>query len=294
MSNDTALRLLERMWLIRLFEERLLSLFSEGLLRGTTHSCCGQEVCPAALADVLTPADYVLSNHRGHGHFLAMGGDVQGLFAELMGQPQGVCKGRGGSQHLHRPRFFSNGITGGMTPVGTGIALALKRTEPGAICAVFIGDGALGQGVVYESLNLASLWNLPLLLAVEDNKYAMSTPVKDGLAGSFEGRAQAFGIEGHRLDCSDALELRARLEEIVSAMRHTGRPAMVVFDTYRFQGHSKSDTRPYRAREEEANWLARDPVAFLENRLPASLVQEVRSRTSQRIEDAVAACRKMS
>lgn len=284
-----ALRMLERMWLIRLFEERLIALFEEGRIKGTTHSCVGQEVCAAALAEHLTERDYVLSNHRGHGHFLAMGGDPAGLLAELVGQPDGVCAGRGGSQHLHQPNFFSNGITGGMTPVGTGIALALKDEAPGALCVVFLGDGAVSQGVVYESLNIAGLWDLPLLLAVEDNKYAMSTPVARGLAGRIEDRAAAFGIASHRLVCDDALALQGELATIVTTMRRTGRPAMVVFDTYRHQGHSKSDTRSYRTREEEAAWRARDPLEALHARLPATEAAAAKARAQTRIDQAVTA-----
>jgi TPP-dependent pyruvate/acetoin dehydrogenase alpha subunit len=289
-STDRADRLLENMLFIRRFEERLVSLFSQGKLKGTTHSCVGQEAVAVAIGEALGPDDCLLSNHRGHGHFLAYGGPAEGLLLELMGHPEGICAGRGGSQHLQYRNFYSNGITGGMTPVATGLAWGRKLQGSDAIVVLCIGDGALGQGVVYESLNLASLQGLPILFAVENNHYAMSTPVARGVAGRPSDRGRAFGIDSHDLETGDVVELAESLGAIVATMRKSRRPAFVVFDTYRHDGHSKSDPREYRTREEEARRLAGDAITLLSASLPAARRKEVEARVERRIDACYAAC----
>lgn len=169
--------LYEQMLRIRRFEELLLQLFSQGRLRGTVHTCLGQEAIAVGLVGALDPTrDTVSSNHRGHGHFLAFQPDLRGLLAEILGRAAGVCQGLGGSQHLHVPNFYSNGILGGMAPVTAGMALAQKLDGRHGVSVVFSGDGAMAEGVVYEALNMAALWRLPLLLAVEHNGMAQSTP----------------------------------------------------------------------------------------------------------------------
>ncbi|HMJ24673.1 MAG TPA: thiamine pyrophosphate-dependent enzyme, partial [Pyrinomonadaceae bacterium] len=160
----------QQMLTVRIVEERLLRLFSEGLLHGTVHTCLGQEGCAVGVVSALNAErDVVFSNHRGHGHFLAYCDDVDGLIAELMGRRTGVCAGVGGSQHLHQKNFYSNGILGGIVPVATGMALAEKAKESDSIVIVFLGDGAFGEGVVYEAFNIAALWDLPILFVVELN-----------------------------------------------------------------------------------------------------------------------------
>ena len=182
-------RLMEKALGIRLFEQRLLQLFSEGKLFGTVHTCIGQEWTGVALAEHLREDDVIFSNHRCHGHYLARTGNYAGLFAEIMGREAGICRGRGGSQHICDTNVFSNGIQGGIVPVASGIALA-KPIKTAWISVVFIGDGTLGEGVVYESLNIASIWNLPLLVVLENNMYAQSTSQKQTLSGDIEARAQ--------------------------------------------------------------------------------------------------------
>ena len=163
----------ERMFFIRRFEETLLDLFSLGKLVGTTHTYIGQEANAVGIIDHLDPAvDVVFSNHRCHGHYLAFADDPFGLMCEVMGKGPGVCGGKGGSQHLCRGNFYSNGVLGSIVPVATGIALAEKKKGSGAVSTVFLGDGTLGEGVTYESLNIASLWKLPVLFVVENNHYA--------------------------------------------------------------------------------------------------------------------------
>ena len=194
----------ERMFFIRRFEETLLDLFSLGKLVGTTHTYIGQEANAIGVIDHLDPdVDTVFSNHRCHGHYLAFTDDAFGLLCEVMGKAPGVCGGKGGSQHLCKGNFYSNGVLGSIVPVATGIALAEKRKGTGAVSTVFLGDGTLGEGVTYESLNIASLWQLPVLFVVENNHYAQSTPVELELAGSIAARGAAFGIETDELDTTD-------------------------------------------------------------------------------------------
>src|SRR5512139_1277806 len=170
--------LYERLYTIRRFEETLLENFPRGVFFGTTHTSLGQEADAVGVLSHLRQEDVVFSNHRGHGHFLAAGGDPYALFAELMGKATGVCGGRGGSQHLHWENFYSNGILGGTVPQAVGMALAEKLKGSHSITVVFLGDGTLGEGVVYEALNMAALWNAPILFALENNGIAQTTPIE--------------------------------------------------------------------------------------------------------------------
>ena len=170
--------------LVRLVEEQLLALFAAGRISGTTHTCIGQELSAVALARSLDrERDIIFSNHRCHGHYLAWTGDVEGLLAEVMGKSTGACGGLGGSQHLHGRGFFSNGVQGGIVPVAAGLAFAQKLDGRGGIVAACIGDGTLGEGTVYETFNIASKWQLPLLILLENNLYAQSTSQTETLAG---------------------------------------------------------------------------------------------------------------
>ena len=234
-------RLIEKALGIRLFEERLLKLFSEGRLFGTVHTCVGQEWTGVALAEHLQPRDTLFSNHRCHGHYLARTGNYTGLFAEIMGREAGICGGRGGSQHICHANVFSNGIQGGIVPVAAGIALEKKLRSSDDISAVCIGDGTLGEGVLYETLNLASLWSLPLLIVLENNLYAQSTSQTQTLSGSIEARAEAFGIRTLCADTWDPLRLIQVMGEAIGYVRHEHRPLFIRVDTYRLMAHSKSD-----------------------------------------------------
>ncbi len=234
-------RLLHQALTIRRTEERLLSLFAEGRLFGTVHTCIGQEWVGVAVAERLKAGDFVFSNHRGHGHYLARTGDVEGLVAELMGRTTGVCGGLGGSQHLCRDGFFSNGIQGGIVPVAAGLAMAAQFAGTDAIAVVFIGDGTLGEGAVYETLNLVSLWSLPLLVVIEDNGVAQSTPRVDALAGTIAGRARAFGIDLAYADTWHPVALIAEAGRAVDQVRRTRKPVVLHVRTYRLAAHSKGD-----------------------------------------------------
>lgn len=276
-----------RMALIRAFEEHVSSLFSEGLLAGTTHACIGQEAVAVGVVSALRDDDVVFSNHRGHGHYIAYTGECATLLAEITGSPNGVCNGFGGSQHLHTGNFYSNGIQGGIVPVATGMALAERMKGTGALAAVFLGDGTLGQGVVYEAFNMAALWNAPILFVVENNAYAMSTPVAQGVAGSIEARAEAFSIPAQRMEGNDVDRVFEKTCELTAAIRENPAPRMLVLDTYRHCGHSKSDDCSYRPDGELEAWLARDPLATAAASLDKTCVADLDRRVNEMIGQAV-------
>jgi TPP-dependent pyruvate/acetoin dehydrogenase alpha subunit len=250
---------------IRLFEQRALEAFSKGKFFGTTHTCIGQEADAVGVISALHESDIVFSNHRCHGHYLAYGGDMRALAAELMGRETGVCGGVGGSQHLHFKNFYSNGIQGGIVPCATGIALAEKRKRSGSIVAVFLGDGTLGEGVVYESLNIASLWKLPVLFVLENNRYAQTTPIKMGVAGEISSRFKAFNIETVEIDTTDVLEIQATAVGLISSVRDATEPRALIINTYRLAPHSKGDD--YRDPTEIEQFRRLDPVTLIRNRL---------------------------
>jgi TPP-dependent pyruvate/acetoin dehydrogenase alpha subunit len=272
------------MLLIRRFEERLLDEFSAGRLVGTTHAYIGQEADAAGIFSELSPEDVIFSNHRCHGHFLAYGGDLYRLAAELMGKATGLVGGRGGSQHIQWKNFYSNGIQGGIVPVATGMALAEKASGSGNIVVAFLGDGTLGEGVVYESLNIASLWSLPILFVVENNRYAQTTPISLALAGSIPARFSAFGIETWERDTSDVREIAQAAGEAIKYVRGSIRPAGLILHTYRFAAHSKGDD--VRDPEELAGYKVKDPLTIHAGRCSADDLKKTEIDVGVSIDDA--------
>lgn len=259
---------LERLIFIRRFEEMLLQMFSEGKLSGTTHTCMGQEYIPVALAP-LTQDDFIFSNHRGHGHYLAHCDDPVGLLAEIMGREGAVCRGVGGSQHLHKNTFFSTGVQGETIAIAVGVAMHFKRTGQRRLALVYTGDGTWGEGSVYEALNMAQIWRLPLLVVVENNGIAQSTPTETQLSGSIKGRAEAFGIRYQLISTNDIGEIRQELAMFLDKIRSEYAPAVVEFQTVRLGPHSKGDdTRrtedliALRARDWLEYYASSDPERF--------------------------------
>jgi len=246
------------MYLIRKFENRLLELFSEGKLFGTTHTYVGQEAIAVSVIFNLESSDIVFSNHRCHGHYLAKENDPEGLLAEIMGREGGVCGGRGGSQHLHKNNFYSNGIQGGYLPNALGMAFAEKYKKTGNIVVAFIGDGTLGEGAVYETLNLASLWKVPLLIVIENNRYAQTTPIEYNLAGSIIDRISAFDIKVGEVESNDISVLYPRFKKITTEVRDNSLPYVEIVHTYRLNAHSKGDD--FRPKEEIQLWRKKDPL----------------------------------
>lgn len=273
-------------FLIRETERKLLDLFAEGKLFGTVHTCIGQEWAAVAVAAPLEPGDLMVSNHRCHGHFIARTGKVGALVAEIMGRQTGVCGGLGGSQHLCDVErgFFSNGVQGGMMPVSAGLALSHKLRGTGNIAVVFIGDGTLGEGLVYETFNLASKWELPLLIVLENNGYAQSTPQAQTLAGEIGARAAAFGIKARHANVWNPEQLCAAAEECVSQVRRERRPVFLRIDCDRLMAHSKGDD-DRDAAELEA-YRQRDPLsAFLRDHPEEA--EALRENARRAVEEAV-------
>ena len=268
------LELYRCMYRIRRFEETVLEEFKRGVFSGTTHTYIGEEADAAGVISALQTQDVILTNHRCHGHFLAYGGEMRALFAEMMGKATGVCGGRGGSQHLHWRNLYSNGIQGGIVPIAVGMALAEKRKETNSIAVVFIGDGTLGQGVVYESLNMASLWNAPLLIVVENNHIAQTTRTLDALAGSVSARFTSFNIQATELDTSDVMQILPEADRMIKEIRSNCHPQALILNTARFAPHSKGDDT--RSTAEVAQLRAEhDPLKISELRLDAALVAEI-------------------
>ncbi len=261
-----ALALYRSLVLIRRFEETILAEYRRGAFSGTTHTYLGQEANAVGVIANLQPDDIVVSNHRCHGHFLAYGGDPRALFGELMGRVTGVCGGRGGSQHLHWRNFYSNGILGSTLPLATGIALAEKMQGRSTVTVVFAGDGALGEGSVYEALNFASLWQVPLLIVIENNHIAQTTPTNLAMSGTVAGRFAAFGIPACEMDTSDVTEISAETQPLIEVIRREQRPQALIINTARFGPHSKSDDTRSAEQVDELR-RSRDPLTIHGSRI---------------------------
>ncbi|MDY6850840.1 MAG: thiamine pyrophosphate-dependent dehydrogenase E1 component subunit alpha [Thermodesulfobacteriota bacterium] len=277
----------QQMYLIRRFELALNDLFKKGLLRGTVHCCIGQEAVAVGIIKALKKSDIITGNHRSHGHYLAYTDDVEGLLAEIMGKECGMVGGRGGSQHLHKDNFYSNGVQGALVPVAAGMAMAEKAKGSDGVVVCFMGDGTLGQGVVYESLNFAGLWQLPLIFVVENNYYAMSTPVNTVLSGDLLDRGRAFGLRCRETITNNVEEIYEQAAEIVATTRATRSPCYWVVNTYRTCGHSKSDDRCYRSREEERDWAEKDPLALAGGAIEENTRLKIERNCRQRMEHAI-------
>lgn len=280
--DSSPIELYGLMFGIRTFEQSLLDLFQRGVLAGTTHTCLGQEATAVGVFSALDLGlDCAFSNHRGHGHFLAYCGEPELLYLEVMGKPGGVCGGRGGSQHLQHRNLYSNGIQGGIVPVATGIALAEKLKGSGAVSVVFLGDGTLGEGAVYESFNIASLWQLPTLFVIENNGFAQSTPCALEVAGSIRARPEAFGIPTTEIRSTNVETIRNETSHCVDAMRDGAGPRALVLHNYRLGPHSKGDDNRDPA-EIRAAW-DQEPLKVLRERLDTTEVQLVEAAVTERI-----------
>ena len=241
LQTEILLKFYHKMFLIRQFETRLLELFSEGKLSGTTHTCVGQEAVAVSVLHHRNDKDIVFSSHRCHGHYLACNYPLMPLFAEIMGKKTGLCGGRGGSQHLYSDNFYSNGIQGSYLPICVGLAKAEKDKGTDNIVFAFIGDGTWGEGTVYEALNIASLWKVPLLIIVEDNGYAQTTPKSLNTGGILLDRPKAFGISASEISSHDINVLTPRFASLVDQVRKEKECHVEFVKTYRFNAHSKGD-----------------------------------------------------
>jgi 2-oxoisovalerate dehydrogenase E1 component len=232
---------IEKAILIRLVEERLLTLFSEGALNGTVHTAVGQEFTGVFISKYLQQDDFITSNHRGHGHYLARFANIRGLISEIMGKESGVSGGFGGSQHIVDENYLSNGIQGGMLPIATGVAFYFKRKKVDNIAVSYIGDGTLGEGIVYETLNLASVLECPLLIVVENNGYAQSTSFNQTFRGELKQRSEGFGVKYFSSSTFDLEDLDKNCRDAIQHARLESKPVILEIQTYRLNSHSKGD-----------------------------------------------------
>ena len=273
LDKTSLINLYHRMLLIRRFEERVSALFLEGAVAGTCHLCIGQEAVPVGVAAALRSDDLMNGTHRGHGHFIAKGGDVRLIMAELFGRDAGYSRGRGGSQHMacfDIGFLGSNGITGGGIPVATGAALALKQRREAKVVVSMMGDGAANQGVFHECLNMAALWKLPVVYVCENNLYAMSTPFRESCSTkTLADRVKGFGVASEVVDGNDVLAVTEAASRAAAEARSGAGPRFLECLTYRFCGHSRSDQCLYRTRAEEAEWMRRCPIETFGRRLLA-------------------------
>lgn len=274
LGTEQVIQMLRTMLLIRAFEEKADELFALGRVHGTMHLSMGQEAVAAGVCAALQPDDYILSTHRGHGHCLAKGADVRLMMTEFLGKETGYCRGRGGSMHIADVRsgnLGANGIVAGGLPIATGVGLSIQMRRSGQVCVAFFGDGAANEGAFHEALNLASIWNLPVVFVCENNQYAMSMPAQRSMkVARISDRAAAYAIPGVTVDGMDVLAVYQAAADAVARVRSGGGPALVECVTYRYKGHSKSDRQRYRTRDEVEAWRQHDPIL----RLRAQLIDD--------------------
>lgn len=279
---DQELTYFRSMLRIRRFEETILDQFKRGLFSGTTHTSLGQEANAVGVISQMLPDNVIVTNHRCHGHYLAYGGDMRALFAELMGRSTGICGGRGGSQHIHWRNLYSNGVQGGIVPIAAGMALAEKRKGKDTSVTVFVGDGTFGQGAIYEAFNMASLWQVPLLFVVENNHIAQTTPSELALAGSIAKRFEAFGIPAVELDTSDVMEITGEAAQLFAEVHENLSPRALILNTVRFGPHSKGDdTRALVELDVLKN--IRDPLKISAQRLPAHEISLITRQVEEEV-----------
>ncbi|MCY0877526.1 MAG: thiamine pyrophosphate-dependent dehydrogenase E1 component subunit alpha [Firmicutes bacterium] len=280
---------------IRKFEEQVNQLYLSAIMPGLAHLYSGEEAVAVGVCSALTSEDYITSTHRGHGHCLAKGADVRLMFAELLGKADGYCGGKGGSMHIadqERNNLGANAIVGGSAGIATGAAFSAKKRQSGQVVACFFGEGALGQGILYEVMNMASLWKLPILYVCENNLYNEYTPYQEVTAGSILKRPEAFGIPVEDLDGQNVEEVYDAASRAVARARAGEGPTFLHCRTYRYQGHHVGDINRtyYRSREEEQLWRTeRDPIQLWRTRLVAAGIADeaLLDRIDREVEELV-------
>ncbi|MEX2279520.1 MAG: thiamine pyrophosphate-dependent dehydrogenase E1 component subunit alpha [Acidimicrobiia bacterium] len=293
-SPEQAGDVLATMWTIRRFEEGVEELFSYDLLHGTMHLSIGQEAVAEGVCGALADGDMITSTHRGHGHALAHGADPELMFAELLMKDTGYCRGRGGSMHIadvKNGNLGANGIVAGSMTIASGAALTQVMRATGKIVACFFGDGAANEGSFHEAINLAAVWDLPVLFVCENNQYGMSMSQDRSTAGgSVAGRATAYGIPGVEVDGNDVREVHDATADLAERARNGAGPAILEAVTYRYRGHSQSDRDLYRTQEEIEEWRSsKDPLARYEGWLKesATLSDEAIESAREQAQDAI-------
>jgi len=298
--DDAALiEAFRKMWLIRLFEEKVDYFFAKGMIHGTTHLCVGEEATAVGSGSVLRKSDWITATHRGHGQTIAKGTDINKMMAELFGKTSGTNKGKGGSMHIaeiETGNLGANGVVGGGYPIAVGAALTAHMKKTDQVCLCYAGDGSTNEGSFHESLNLAAIWNLPVVFFIENNQYGMSGPIKDmAKVKDLSTRAIAYGMPGITIDGNNLIEVVNATFDAVERARKGEGPTLIEAKTYRWKGHSKSDAKKYRTREEEDMWKSeRDPIAnFRAELIKAGILSdaqadEIQAKAAETIEAAVA------
>ncbi len=280
------------------FEETAFQQYALGKVHGTMHLYEGEEAVAVGAITALEPDDYIVSTHRGHGHAISKGQDIQLMMAELLGKETGVCRGRGGSMHmadLTLGNLGANGVVSGGIPLSVGAGLAVHLQQSGKVVLSFFGDGASNEGNFHESLNLAAVWKLPIVFICENNQYGMSMSAKRSVGGgSIADRAAAYGMPGQKVDGMDVLAVHKTARSAIAHVRSGAGPVLLEMLTYRYLGHSKSDRQLYRTKEEVAEWKRRDPIVNFRARLVADgLLSEaeadgIEAEAQKAIDEAVA------
>ncbi len=286
---EQSLHMYQQMAKIRAFEEQVNELYKSAKMPGLAHLYSGEEAVAVGVCEALNRDDYITSTHRGHGHCLAKGASIDRMFAELLGKEVGYCKGKGGSMHIADPdsgNLGANAIVGGSAGIATGAAFSAKMRQSNQVAVCFFGEGALGQGLLYEVMNMASLWKLPVIYVCENNLYNEYTHHSETTAGELVARAQAFGIHTEIVDGQDVHAVYATMQKLVERARHGEGPAFLQCNTYRYYGHHVGDINRtyYRSKEEEEEWkMKRDPLKKLADQLVAGKL------TDQKVLDRIQA-----
>lgn len=295
-SKDEAEKLLRQMIEIRQFEDKIMELLAKNIAEGGSHLYAGMEAVAVGVISSLNPDDYITSTHRGHGHAIAKDGDLNALMAEILGKKTGVCKGKGGSLHLadlNKGNLGANGIVAGGLGIATGAGLALKMSKSSKIVVCFFGDGALNNGITHECMNMASLWKLPVLYLCENNLYAMSVSVCRACSvKDFKKRAAAYDMPADIVDGMDIMAVKEAAIKWIDYVRKGNGPCLLVCNTYRYYGHSRSDPRVYRTKEEEKLYKEKDPIqnfarlCIQKGWLNEKEVQKIEASVTKSIEEA--------
>ena len=293
------LHMYERMQAIRSFEEQVNDLYTRALMPGLAHLYIGEEAVAVGICEALRRDDYITSTHRGHGHCLAKGASPDRMFAELLGKEAGYCRGKGGSMHIADPatgNLGANAIVGGSAGIATGAAFTSQRLGLDRVAVCFFGEGALGQGVLYEVMNLAQLWKLPVIYVCENNNYNEYTHFSETTAGDVLGRPAAFGIPGESVNGQDVRAVHAAASKFIERARQGGGPAFLLCNTYRYRGHHVGDVSRdyYRSKQEEQQWIGeRDPIKIFadwliaEKHADAARLESIRNAVKSEMEAAV-------
>lgn len=281
---------LKKMWQIRIFEETLQELFDVGELYGTMHLCIGQEATAVGGASPLNESDWIVSTHRNHGHCIAKGTDIRSMFAEMLGKKTGTNEGKGGSMHiadLAVGNLGSNGIVGAGFPIAAGAALSAQMQGTKQVVLCYAGDGATNEGSFHEALNLASIWQLPVIYFIENNQYGMSSSIEQMVnIEKLSERGKSYGIEGVTIDGNDLSVVSNTVSKAVKKARNGGGPTLIEALTYRHKGHSKSDKLKYRSEDECRQWQEHnDPILRLEKKLLQH--NEITSKEIRQLEQSI-------